>query len=141
MNYDDIKTISTHFRDAFENMPIELFPDSSFFSRFPNGCCGDSSHILGKFFKDSGVSPYYVSGWKDGKSHAWIEIDNLIIDITADQFDDICDRVIVTEDRDWYSKFNIIDRYLSDFEDHDKRSTKRYRAIYDSVLDWIKKNR
>ncbi|WP_141505724.1 hypothetical protein [Paenibacillus luteus] len=141
MNYVDIKTISNHFRDAFENMSIEFFPDSSFFSRFPSGCCGDSSHLLAKYFKDSGLSPYYVCGWKGSQSHAWIQVDNLIIDITADQFDDVSDRVILTEYSVWHSEFVVSDRYLSDFEQHNVQSAKRYGIIYENVLRWIKQNK
>ena len=37
-------------------------------------------------------------------THAWIDQGGLIVDITADQFDDIDDAVIVTFDRSWYDR-------------------------------------
>jgi hypothetical protein len=35
-------------------------------------------------------------------SHAWVEQGQVLADITADQFTDVPDRVIVTADRSWH---------------------------------------
>jgi hypothetical protein len=75
-------------------------------SRFPAGCCGIVSEVLAEAIRRQfGISGVYVCGtrYDDGRhnSHAWLEVDGLIIDITADQFDR--PPVIVTTDRTWHS--------------------------------------
>ena len=43
-------------------MNIEDFPDSSFFDRFPKGCCGDTSILLNKYLMEHNIRAEYVSG-------------------------------------------------------------------------------
>lgn len=72
---------------------------------FPDGACGDTSELLADFLRFSGFgNPVFVSG-RNGdhtSTHAWLELGDLIVDITADQFDDVDDQIIVTTDRTWY---------------------------------------
>lgn len=56
---------------------------------FPFGCCRDSAVILGLYLIEIGYKnvnycrrPYD----DDFKSHGWIEVENIILDLTADQF-------------------------------------------------------
>lgn len=63
------------------------------FERFPKGCCGNVSHILGCFLISQGYKNVrYVAGERTVNDqyqiHAWLEWDGWIIDITADQFAD-----------------------------------------------------
>jgi len=46
-----------------------------------------------------------MQGMRNGPTHAWIERDGVIVDITADQFDDVEQAVIVTADRTWHDQF------------------------------------
>ncbi|MFB0711461.1 hypothetical protein ACEU59_09840 [Buttiauxella noackiae] len=67
---------------------------------FPHGCCGDTSEILQWLLNEKlGIETVYCSGiyYSDevkesevssGSSHAWLELNDTIIDITADQFND-----------------------------------------------------
>ena len=55
---------------------------------FPHGSCGDTSILLGQYFFDQSLGLWeYASGERepDLHSHAWLERDGLIVDITADQ--------------------------------------------------------
>jgi hypothetical protein len=77
---------------------------------FPRNSCDHASALLGRYFQEQGFDVVYVnngcrggSSWKD--SHAWLEIGDLIVDITADQFSDQTERVIVTTDHTWHSTF------------------------------------
>ena len=56
---------------------------------FPRGCCGIISELMGDYLNTVGIGEFgYVCGMKDGASHAWLEVDELIADITGDQFSD-----------------------------------------------------
>jgi hypothetical protein len=61
--------------------------------------------MLGQYLIHSGLSAWnYCYGIDPDSlsSHAWIERGGLIVDITADQFADISERVIVTTDATWH---------------------------------------
>ena len=53
-----------------------------------------------------GEFDYILGAYDDSieteQSHAWLEKDGLIIDITADQFSDIHSEVIITKDHTWH---------------------------------------
>ena len=68
------------------------------FREFPIAACGDASILLGQFLFDRGFGVWeYVYGETvGGQSHAWIEKDGVIADITADQFGQGIAPVLVT---------------------------------------------
>lgn len=77
-------------------------------SGFPRGACGDTALVLGQVLDDEGVEGFkYVCGNKyesDGRpsSHAWLQSGEWIVDITADQFPDVHESVIVTNKSEWH---------------------------------------
>lgn len=78
--------LATSFRSAVEiaiqtgNVPMHI-------QGFPRGCCGIISELMGDYLNTVGIGEFfYVCGMKDGASHAWLEVDGLIVDITGDQF-------------------------------------------------------
>jgi hypothetical protein len=82
------------------------------FQRFPRGSCGAASEVLGHYLRAMcEVELIYVCGNRGSPStgswlsHAWLENDGLIIDVTADQFDESLPRVVVTRDRSWHNQF------------------------------------
>lgn len=90
----DIKRLVNQFRDAIDAAKdIGEFDKDFSFYKFPRGCCGDASDLLGQFLLENGIRTYYVCGtYRDGsfeniQSHAWLLTNNqTIIDITGDQF-------------------------------------------------------
>ncbi|MBU5313479.1 hypothetical protein KQI38_15765 [Tissierella carlieri] len=104
------------FRQTLENMDLDEFPDSCFLKNFPRGCCSDTCDLLSKFYASNGIKTFYVWGMYEERTHAWLKYEDYIIDITADQFLDVNEKVIVTKDKGWHSKFkNQIERH-HDFE-------------------------
>lgn len=63
-------------------------------SGFPKGCCGDATDLIGLYLLQvHGIESEYVCGEclinNLYQSHAWLLCQGYIIDITADQFNDI----------------------------------------------------
>jgi hypothetical protein len=86
MSTDAILEAATRFRLAIET--TEKSRLSAGFRRFPWGSCGDASVLLGKFLKDQGFGDFtLVVGRSEGSQHAWLEQNDIVVDITADQFD------------------------------------------------------
>lgn len=81
-----------NFRKAIEaakknNEPGELF------RKFPIGQCGHVSDILAQYLIDNGISSimyvngtYYGDDFDDRYAHTWLLVNDLVIDITGDQF-------------------------------------------------------
>ena len=102
--YNQLVEECTKFRAVIEeckyNIGIEWFKD------FPEGCSQDTSLILAKYLHAKGFGiPYVVSAEKESGSHMWIELDNYIIDITADQFEEVSEKVIVTKKSKFHNSF------------------------------------
>lgn len=95
--------------------------------RFPAGACGDTSDLLARFLLDEGLGEWdHVSGCDTtGQTHAWIEREGWIVDITADQFGDVGEPVTVTTERQWHERFS---------EDRRRRSASLDGSVLSSVL-------
>lgn len=80
--------LATSFRLAVE-MVVQTDDVPMHIQGFPRGCCGIISELMGDYLNTVGLGEFfYVCGMKDGASHAWLEVDGLIVDITGDQFPD-----------------------------------------------------
>jgi hypothetical protein len=77
---------------------------------FPKAACGDASRLLAQYLRDRGFGEWtIVTAWRDGMSrtHAWLEQDGWLIDITADQFEDVSEPVIATRRSDWHDGWEV----------------------------------
>lgn len=127
------------FRAALEESDRSLLPIS--FQEFPRGSCGDAALLLGKYLQDCGLGPFnYVcgsireDGGRDFHSHAWLQRGDIIVDITADQFDGILDPVVVTRDHSWHSRFNGKAQNIADYEIYDANTKSILSAAYGNVI-------
>ncbi len=102
------------------------------FNNFPKGSCGDSSHFLAHHLVALGLcqtneirmpwNNYDKQDEWEGASHGWIMLSNgLNIDITANQFSGIEDKVIVSRDHEVHRRF--VGGHLVSFDEHHRRST------------------
>jgi hypothetical protein len=69
----------------------------------------------------------------NGQSHAWLEYQGWILDITADQFEDINNKVMVTMDRTWHSQFKKQSREISNFKTFNNYIKNRLSVIYSNI--------
>ena len=68
---------------------------------FPYGCCGSVSEKLCELMEREGLSgATYKWGWRANQSHAWVEYDDLIIDVTISQFPEYQGSKIFIEQKD-----------------------------------------
>lgn len=81
-----LRSVAFAFREACEAIHLQNRMPFNMTS-FPRGCCGNSSEILGDYLISRGLaSAEYVNAQMGQKSHAWIEVGLLVIDVTGDQF-------------------------------------------------------
>ncbi|MEZ7501495.1 hypothetical protein QO189_03310 [Psychrobacter sp. Arc29] len=111
-------------RKILENFDKSDFDNTTTFYRssgFPKGCCGDATDLIGLYLlKFHGIESEYVCGEglinNSYQSHAWLLCQGYIIDITADQFNDI-----------GYNLPKVLIQVQSDF--HDSFDTKAHNLI------------
>ena len=123
MPHEHIAKLARQMRVAIEALPREALPLTM--ASFPAGSCGDASLLLGAyFFKDSGVLGFeYICGDRGSQqdntwtSHAWLSNGKLIVDITADQFEDAPSDIIVAKHSLWHATFATETGQSSDFRD------------------------
>jgi len=96
-------------------------------SQFPYACCDDTSLILAAYLSDNGFAGSRVIRGKHGgknrelKSHVWLSLDSIEIDITADQFnnDDYNNPSVILEaGSKFLSSFNSIEDGEADFRQY-----------------------
>ena len=96
---DEVEQAARDFRTAIDAAGVG--PWQAKCIPFPRGACGHAAELLGRYLIDQlGIVADYVNqdadedtgGWTH--SHAWLEWNGLVIDITGDQFG--WDPVIVT---------------------------------------------
>lgn len=81
-----IERVAQAFRASLEDQQQRgVLPGQM--ERFPAGCCGVVSDLLGEYLNQTqGLALDYVWGQRGEASHAWLEGEGLVIDITGDQF-------------------------------------------------------
>jgi hypothetical protein len=138
---NDLLRLARQFRTCLDDRRLRhAYPEylRDKLASFPKDACGHASVLLALYLQEKGFMDVdYVVGrrGKNGESHAWLEIGATIIDITADQFPDVCEPVIVTEDHAWYSAFYGQQRQHAsgDFQEYCAEARKDYEKAYTEI--------
>lgn len=87
-----LNNLAIQFRNAIEAAK-SAGESHDYIREFPKGQCGNISDIFSQYLIDLDIEPvFYVNGTYYGDnederwSHTWLEVDGIIIDLTADQF-------------------------------------------------------
>ncbi|WP_411755101.1 hypothetical protein [Serratia sp. (in: enterobacteria)] len=117
-------------RAGFERMDKSNLPVT--FRNFSRGSCGDTCEVLAELLKELGYGCFlYVAGQRDnGYSHAWLEQDGLVIDITADQFDEVSVPVYMGPINSWYQDFAVQQKHEAGYNRLDVRSKARLSGVH-----------
>ena len=107
---------------------------------FPCGSCGDVSDMLGLFIRATlRFECEYVSGWSDGHSHAWLEYEGIVIDVTADQFS-ANEPIIVARNSKFHETFSVEIRRFPGIDLANGVHFLDLRGDYRTVVDQFRKN-
>ena len=134
-----ILEMATRFRTAIESIPPEA--RSICMQSFPNGACGDTSLLFGAFLVDRGIPGFkYICGERGSRadntwtSHAWLQREDLVVDLTADQFPDAPTGVIVLSPSPWHMQFDTEPGQDSDFRKWSGYGSDQLYPMYARVL-------
>lgn len=131
---EQIRREAAVFRAAILRCPRGDLPT---LKNFPDGSCGDAAILLGQYLFDRSLGLWqYAGGFRktDLRSHAWLERAGLIVDVTADQFEDVEEPVLVTRDRSWHAQFVYPEpRHPARISDYDPGTQTRLRPIYERI--------
>lgn len=142
-----VRAAANTFRVALERCPPSALGVG--FEAFPAGACGDTSLLLGRFLRECGLGDWnYVSavrreqsaaGWPTMMSHAWLECDGVIVDITSDQFEQFDDIVVVpaAEVSEFYATFEPETRSVADYRSGDPSVVSYLDSVYRQVLSRV----
>ena len=104
------------------------------FRNFPLGSCGDASLLVGHYLKAHGFAVTYVLGERgqrhdDWTSHAWLRVHGFIVDVTADQFPEVEQAVLVARESPWHDTFEVEDEHDGDFVIYDAATAMNLQRI------------
>ena len=138
MNIEAIVKSAASFRMAIEKVKHTLGVS---FVDFPRGSCGDATPLLGTYLINQGLGTFdYRLGTRGCHeddswfSHAWLQKDNLVVDITADQFPDITQKVIVKYDSGWHQTFDSENEHVADYRIYDQRTVSLMGQFYNKIV-------
>ncbi|ELA7364417.1 TPA: hypothetical protein RQK43_004389 [Vibrio vulnificus] len=126
------------FRKVLEQVSGEVFRENE--QDFPSGCCDDASMLLAAYLKDLGFEKVaYIRGSNALITrHDWLEVDDYIVDITADQFSDfgVCSMyeyahksVIVCKSSEFHRSLKPRNDGKADFREKIHPSLDRYMKL------------
>lgn len=125
------------FRKAIEKTDKSLLPIS--FQKFPKSSSRDTSWILAKYLQENGYGEFaFVCGSRGLHSHVWLQQDNLIVDITADEFEDQKNKTIVVSNSEWHKMFNGQVQQIATMENSDLSIQTTLLNTYNVVIGNIK---
>ena len=142
MDINRLRECVLKIRNVFLSMRSELgFP----FDRFPTACCGDSVLLLGAFLEDQGFGSFYrFSGERgdrsistdDWCSHAWAFKNDVIVDITSDQFRDYPGEFVIEGTSAFHQSFKQVgESYHATYLNYDEGTQCRIGPIYELIMD------
>lgn len=128
----NLRDLSKRFRNAIEKCDPKSLPVT--LQGFPYGACGDATLLLAKYLHENGCGQFdYVLGKRGDYSHVWLQRGDLIVDITADQFEDQNTPIIVTKDQSWYASFHGETLHIADFYLYDQAKVSELASAYITV--------
>ena len=136
---ETLRRLVTQFRLAMESTDFL----GTRLEEFPKEVCDITCRVLGLYLFSHGFINFFIfSGARpdcdDGK-HLWLQVEDIIVDITADQFDDSNQpSVVVTRDSAWHAALDG-KIYMSFDNDYyqllvTEDSSRFTREVYDKVL-------
>lgn len=106
-----LEDLAGHCRRALEAMTMS--ERGARLRDFPHGACGDAAEVFGRIVRETmgRVGVYALGGshpeLPPQQSHAWFELDGLIVDLTHDQFPDTGLQGWVFVRSPWHAKFTV----------------------------------
>lgn len=136
---EDLEGLRAHckaFRTAIKSCPTRALPIT--LQEFPRGACGDAALLLAKYLEGEGFGSFdYMLGQRDGRSHAWLQRENLVIDITGDQFADMPSPVFVEHGSPWHEAFAAEVEYGADFNIFDPYTRALLGGAYAMIREYL----
>lgn len=139
----EVKTEAHRFRRALDNaLAAGEFAEHPALMTFPTGTCGIVSALLCRYLRDRGLGDWQnvsavrrsptTGEWQ--RTHAWIQRDHIIIDMTADQFvGEGRSSVWVGEADAWYRSWEVVGLNSNGVEESGMN-----REAYETALQYVR---
>lgn len=135
-----MKELVTKFRFALDRVDWADMPEGM--QGFPKGCCHRISEVLARYLHSYGVEniEYVHSLVPEAKSletHCWLEVDGVAIDITADQFDGVDEKVLIQSPSVWHSEFKVLLRREPNYNKFREPERSNLDRVYRATVNLI----
>jgi hypothetical protein len=138
----DVGQCAVAMRRAIERAPLGRY--DAIMHSFPHSCCKVASQMLARYLATHARVPLvqFVSGRRHGEpycsggwqAHVWVEAGGVVIDITADQYDEMTHPVIAMPSSDWHETFQVRSRIpYGEMMQMDGSYARRFERMYREV--------
>jgi len=128
VNKKKLSSLADKFRAALLlTEPTDFVGTSLSASKFPDACCDDASMLLAAYLVDNGFAEVDIIRGDNGgnekelPSHVWLQVGDIQVDITADQFNQFGYRnsaLICEENNIFLNSFSAQNAGCADFREH-----------------------
>lgn len=102
----NLKTICNLFIETIESIKPKL---SITMKTFPYASCDDASYLLGRLLDEKGLGEYdLIRTQRGSQSHSWLVLNDIIIDITIHQFNNLFQTYYVGPITEFHKSFEVI---------------------------------
>jgi hypothetical protein len=135
-----IRNVAQVTRDVIEGIPKDKRDVG--LEYFPEGACGHASVIVGQCLMDflNIEFDYFAGSFQNVdsyQSHAWLQNKDFIVDITADQFDDVDIKVWVTTNSKWHQDLLGKPIHKATLEEYDRGAMIPLAPFYEQIKEMI----
>ena len=142
MEIKDLEKIAFGVRQKIEDQLIKTEYLKPELTHFPESSCEVSTQILGLYLKIKGVENVVACRGKrtnpnksGEQTHVWLIVnDNIIMDITSDQFSDSSSKVFVGENSKFHSTFLSVEQRKISEEALARRAGMGYEEFFQAVI-------
>ena len=142
---EGLKEIASRVRTAILKAISDIGNVGNGFKNFPSGSCEAASVIAGMYLQKIGFGEVVLKVGKrptdqEGSynNHIWLMVSNkYIFDITADQYDDCDEEIIVSESSPFHNTFQVYDDRKVKFDYLREKGNNGNSRIYHKVNELL----
>ena len=142
----DIHTEAELFRKATDEAKWNI-PTKYRMHGFPRGCCDDATDLFAHYLNQKyGIQTtrvdgeYYTDHIEERDWHTWLEVDGLIVDLTADQYPEYYKRIYVGSYDDFHNRYEMKRQTYRGFLDLGPDCWSWMQEIYDLIHEELMKD-
>lgn len=142
MKYEKLFDEAHRYRRAIEEARY-VFPNGDRMRRFPRGCCDDATDLFAQYLYDEHKltttridGGFYPDDSEDRDWHTWLMVDDVVVDLTADQYRQYRDIYIGKYD-EFHQRYEVEETVYRGYRDLASSCWHRMDTLYNEIRKYL----